>query len=272
MMAAFSRGHHRFADAAPWILDDPFALLLVGPRWRRIAENSARIFPPDLDRRTRAGIALRTRYAEDRLLTGAFTQYVLLGAGLDAFAWRRPDLLRSIRVFEVDHPASQTWKRQRVDDLGLPTNSQQTFVPVDFEHQSLADRLTDVGFEWGQATLFSWLGVTMYLTPDAVEATLRTVAGAAPGSEIAFSYGVDRTLMDDDGRRFAEILAPVVADVGETLSGGTTPGDLDRLVAGCGLRVVDHPTHHDLVGRYFVGRPDGLRPYTAEGLVTAAAP
>ena len=116
------------------------------------------------------------------------TQYVMLGAGLDSFAWRRPDLLGQLRVFEVDHPASQAWKLQRVDDLGLPTHEHHVFVAVDFEVQSLRDGLDAAGFDWSQPTMFSWLGVIVYLTMDAVESTLRTVAECRSGSEVVFEY------------------------------------------------------------------------------------
>src|SRR5215831_11505866 len=103
MFAAVARGEHRIEDARPWILDDPFALVLVGPVWEQIQAQLRAVFPERLARRTRAGVALRSRYAEDRLLRREFDQYVLLGAGLDSFGWRYPDLAGSLRVFEVDH-------------------------------------------------------------------------------------------------------------------------------------------------------------------------
>lgn len=121
MSAAVARGTHRLWDKPPWIVDDPFALILVGPGWEEFATASRALASPEIFRRGHAGVQIRSRYAEDRLLEGGYGQYVILGAGLDAFAWRRPDLRGSVRVFEVDHPATQAWKRERAATLGLPT-------------------------------------------------------------------------------------------------------------------------------------------------------
>jgi len=120
MFAAVSRGLFRLETASPWVLDDVLALVLVGPVWQQLRDQFDPLFPGPVRRESRAAVCTRSRYAEDRLAAGAFTQYVILGAGLDSFAWRRPDLLGSLTVFEVDHPASQAWKLERVRELGLP--------------------------------------------------------------------------------------------------------------------------------------------------------
>src|SRR4051794_34286827 len=138
---AVARGEHRLFDSAPWILDDAFALMLVGPEWRQIFDARAALHQERVRRDARAWVVARSRYAEDRLDEQPFTQYVVLGAGLDSFAWRRPDLLRSLRVFEVDHPATQAWKRERVANLALPTSDHHVFAPVDFETESLESGL-----------------------------------------------------------------------------------------------------------------------------------
>ncbi len=202
MMAAVARGRHRFEDEPPWVLDDPLALIMVGPKWRDMAAASKSRLLGDIDRQARASVAVRSRYAEDRLTGDTFDQYVILGAGLDTFAWRRPDLIGPRRLFEVDHPASQEWKRARAEELALPVIADHVYAPIDFEVQSLHDGLQVAGFDWNTPTLFSWLGVVPYLTIDAVEATLRTVAGCRSGSQIAFEYGVPRSSMDDLGRQF----------------------------------------------------------------------
>ena len=163
------------------MLDDPFAHLLVGPSWSALAERSGTGYPLEIQRQARAGIVVRARYAEDRLEAGDFAQYVLLGAGLDSVAWRRPDLLRRLRIVEVDHPASQAWKLERVRALGLPEDESHVFAAVDFEVQSLRDGLDAAGFDWNRPALFSWLGVTMYLTEDAIVATLATIATCHAG-------------------------------------------------------------------------------------------
>ena len=117
--------------------------------------------------------------------------------GWTPFTWRRPYLLRSLRVFEVDHPVSQDYKRERIAALGLPESDALAWAPVDFERETLRDGLTRAGFDWSRPACFSWLGVTMYLTIEAVEATLRTIAECAPGSEVVFSYGRTDEHLDD---------------------------------------------------------------------------
>jgi methyltransferase (TIGR00027 family) len=134
MSAAVARGTHRLWDEPPWIFDDPFALILVGPWWEDIAAASRAL----------------ARYPEERLLEGDYSRYVVLGAGLDSFAWRRPDVCRGVRVFEVDHPATQAWKRDRVANLALPIGGQHLFVSVDFQTEALDDCLDSAGFDWSR--------------------------------------------------------------------------------------------------------------------------
>lgn len=270
MMAAEARGTHRLRDQPPWVLDDPFAYVLIGPGWEEIAAATQSFVRPELTRQGRAGVVARCRYAEDRVVSGPFGQYVILGAGLDSFAWRRPDLVRTLRVFEVDHPPTQAWKRERAAHLGLPSHDHHVFVPVDFEVQTLRDGLDAAGFDWSQPTVFSCVGVSMYLTGDSVEATLRTVAACPSGSEVVWSYNPAPEYLDDMGREFLEAVSRRVAAVGEPLRTFLSPADAEALMARCGLKVIDHPTADDLTSRYFAGRGDGLRPYTTERLLTAA--
>ena len=135
---------------------------------------------------------------------------------------------------------------------------------------SLFRRLwSTAGFDSGQPALFSWTGVAPYLTAQAIESTLRTIAGAAAGSEVVFSYRAEESVLDDVGKEFIRIYAPLAASVGEPLQPGWPVIEIERLISRCGLKVVDHPARADLEHRYFAGRTDGLRPYTAETLVTA---
>jgi len=269
MLAAVARGMLRMEATPPWVLDDAFALVLIGPAWQDLRKLAEQLFPAQVFAETSAAICTRSRYAEDRLAAGGFTQYVILGAGLDSFAWRRPDLLRSLRVFEVDHPASQAWKLERVRDLALPLSDSQVFVPVDFEAEPLQEALRTAGFDWGQPTLFSWTGVAPYLTAQAIASTLSTIAGAAAGSEVVFSYRAEESVLDDVGREFIRIYAPLAASLGEPLQPGWPVIEIERLISRSGLKVVDHPSRADLQERYFADRNDGLRPYNAETLVTA---
>jgi methyltransferase (TIGR00027 family) len=269
MIAAVGRGMLRLEETPPWVLDDAFALVLVGPVWQELREKLASLLPSRVLREASAAVCTRSRYAEDRLAAGAFAQYVIVGAGLDSFAWRRPDLLGSLRVFEVDHPASQAWKLERARELALPISDSQMFVPVDFEAESLQHALHTAGFDWGQSALFSWTGVAPYLTAQAIESTLRTIAGAAVGSEVVFSYRAEESVLDDVGNEFIRIYTPLAASVGEPLQPGWPVIEIERLISRSGLKVIDHPSRGDLEHRYFVGRIDGLRPYNVETLVTA---
>jgi methyltransferase (TIGR00027 family) len=269
MIAAVARGHLRLEETPPWVLDDAFALVLVGPAWQELRERLVSLLPGQIIREASAAVCTRSRYAEDRLASGAFAQYVILGAGLDSFAWRRPDLVRSLRVFEVDHPATQAWKLERARDLALPLSDSQVFVPADFEAEPVQDALRTAGFDWGQPALFSWTGVAPYLTAPAIESALRAIAGTAAGSEVAFSYRAGDGELDDVGQEFIRVYAPLAASVGEPLQPGWPVTEIEPLISQCGLKVVDHPARADLEHRYFAGRTDGLRPYTVETLVTA---
>jgi methyltransferase (TIGR00027 family) len=256
-------------ETPPWVLDDTFALLLVGPAWQDLRELISSLLPAQVLAETAAAVCTRSRYAEDRLAAGGFGQYVILGAGLDSFAWRRPDLLGSLRVFEVDHPASQAWKLERVKELALPLSDSQVFVPVDFEAEPLQEALRTAGFEWGQPALFSWTGVAPYLTAPAIESTLRTIARAAAGSEVVFSYRAEDSVLDDVGKEFIRIYAPLAVSLGEPVQPGWPVIEIERLISQCGLKVVDHPARADLEQQYFADRADGLRPFNVETLVTA---
>ena len=191
MFAAVSRGLFRLETASPWVLDDVLALVLVGPVWQQLRDQFDPLFPGPVRREARAAVCTRSRYAEDRLT-----------------------------VFEVDHPASQAWKLERVRDLGLPLSASQVFVPVDFEAGPVQDVLGAAGFDWAQPAMFCWTGVAPYLTAPAIESTLHTIAAAAPGSEVVFSYRAEDAALDDVGTEYARIYTPIAASVGEPLQPG----------------------------------------------------
>jgi methyltransferase (TIGR00027 family) len=272
MAVAVLRDAHRADDAPPWILDDPYALVLVGACWRDLRSEQIETYGEAARPQQRAGVVVRSRYAEDRLGAQSFRQYVVLGAGLDSFAWRRPDLVGPIRVFEVDHPATQAWKRARIDDLGLPAKAGHVFAPIDFETETLHGGLVRAGLDWSEPSFFSWLGVTMYLTTEAIEATLRTVAMCNPGSEIVFTYLAARPFLDEVGREVADTFSKMATSAGEPFATDFSPAEAEALVQRCGLEVAEHPTRDDLARRYFSERDDGLRPYTTERLIAARVP
>jgi methyltransferase (TIGR00027 family) len=189
--AAISRAAHQLLDA-PVVFHDPIALQILGPQKIALIRAGGRQFESRLARGLRAFFAARSRFAEDELARAVqrgVRQYVILGAGLDTFAHRNPHAGLPLRVFEVDHPSTQSWKQQQLAAAGLPTPSGLTYVPVNFEDQALADPLRLAGYQADAPAFFSWLGVSMYLTPDTVMRTLQCVAGAtAAGGGIVFDY------------------------------------------------------------------------------------
>lgn len=269
LIAAVFRGRHRELHAAPWAFDDPHALALVGPKSAELWAQLCELFPAPLCDQVVASICARSRFVEDRLAGGSFDQYVLLGAGLDSFAWRRPKPLATVSVFEVDHPASQQAKRDRAAELGLLNCDRHVFAPCDFETETLARCLDAAGFDWTRPALFGWLGVTMYLTSEAIEATCRLVAQCTPGTELALSYAVAAGHVDADGERLSELFRPLAERSGEPIVSRLSPAEAEALLTRCGLRVVDHPSHEELRARYFGGRADGLRPGAAERVLAA---
>jgi methyltransferase (TIGR00027 family) len=264
---AVARGAHRSYDRPPWVLDDPYALRLVGPQWAEIQAASEAALPAVAVRQSRASVVARSRYAEDRLVCGGYRQYVILGAGLDSFAWRRADLIGRLRLFEVDRPASQARKLARIAELGLPVRDGHVFAAVDFGTESLRDGLDRAGLDWCQPAFFSWLGVVMYFTAEAIDATLHSVSGCGAASEIVLSYDAPDALLDDTAREMVQIEARLVAASGEPYTTRMSPAQAEALVEGAGLEVVEHLTPQALYDRYFAARSDGLRPSTAERLI-----
>lgn len=265
MSAAVARGMHRLRDAPPWILDDPFALPLVGDGWQAFVEQSVALSRPPYQ--ARSGVLLRARYPEDVLASGDYAQYVILGAGLDSFAWRQPDFMRDARVFEVDHPATQGWKRERMRVLALPASDRQVLVPVDFTRDTLDASLTRAGFDWSAPTLFSWVGTTMYLDLEAIAVTLRTVARCSAGSGVVLSYNPRPELLDALHREVLDDVSRLVVGMGEPLRSAFTPEEIARLATAVGLEVAEAPTYEDLERCYFTGRRDGMRLLMIERLL-----
>jgi methyltransferase (TIGR00027 family) len=273
-IAAMMRAAHLVLDNDPKIFEDSLALPLSGveneaalqERLRAIETEMARRSTPEFAqaflRDNRAGTSLRQRYTEDELgkaVERGVVQYVILGAGLDSFAYRRPDLVGVLQVFEVDHPATQQWKRARLQELHLTPPSNLTFIPLNFEQQTLADGLRAGGHRAGLPTFFSWLGVTNFLTEVAVFETLRYVASLAPGSEIVFEYGIVDSLLDGENRQLVAVLKALVAARGEPVLSLFEPVTLAARVKELGFAQVWDFGPKEATVRYFAGRTDGLR-------------
>jgi methyltransferase (TIGR00027 family) len=204
----------------------------------------------------------RSRFVEDELqarVERGVRQYILLGAGLDTFAYRNPYESLGLCVFEVDHPATQAWKRQVLADAGLTPPPALTFAPLDFEHDTLAAGLQRAGFRGGEPALFAWMGVVPYLTLDAITATLRYIAGLAPTTSVVFDYGEPPSAFSPVHRAMFERAAQRVAALGEPWITFFAPADLDHLLRELGFSDVLDLDPDAINRRYFDGRRDGLR-------------
>ncbi|HEY4339049.1 MAG TPA: SAM-dependent methyltransferase [Steroidobacteraceae bacterium] len=215
---AMSRAAHQIFDL-PRVFEDPAALTILGPKITGGIRAAERRFNSRYARHLRAFLVARSRLAEEALaeaVSRGVRQYVLLGAGLDTFAYRNPHAAAGLRVFEVDHPATQEWKRQMVSHARLKSQGSLVYVPVNFERELLADRLLANGFRRDEPAFFSWLGVTMYLTADAIRETLRFVAQPMVGrSGIVFDYLAVPPRWDFARRWGLKVLMRRVAAAGE---------------------------------------------------------
>ena len=260
MLSAAARALHR-EEPQPWVLDDRLALLLAGEAGTSMLSLVRRRLSSEELVAFSRWVCVRSRFTEDqvqRALAQGVRQYVILGAGLDSFAYRRSDLLDRLRVFEVDHPASQEWKRQQLKRISIQPPQNLVFADVDFETQSLVDRLIASGFDAGSRAVFSWLGVTMYLTTDAIKTTLRAVASCARDSVIVATYNQPLVALDDLSRRVTGALAAAVGDAGEPFVSLFTPDEAQQLFRQEGFRNTQDYGPEDARRDYFQGRPDVL--------------
>ena len=255
------RAAHQLLDR-PLVFEDPLAVRIVGGK---VDTDES-----PMSRALRAFMAVRNRFAEDRLenaMDRGVEQYVLLGAGLDTFAYRHPG---AIRVFEVDHPATQDWKRELLVRAGIAPPDTTAFVAVDFEHDDLARRLAESGFDLREPAFFSWLGVTPYLTREAFDETLRFLASTARESEVAFDWCVELSMLSGAERRVVEALAARVASVGEPFRLFFRPEDLEASLRSAGFDDIETLGRDEINARYFADRSDGLRVTAAAARLTCA--
>jgi len=198
------------------------------------------------------------------------TQYVILGAGLDTFAQRRPEVAARLLVFEVDQPGPQAWKRQRLIELGFGVPAWLRLVPVDFEAGgSWREQLAAAGFDAGQPAVVVSTGVSMYLSKDANLATLRQIAGLAPGSTLAMTFLLPAELLDDDDRAGFRMAESGARAAGTPFISFYTPDEMLALAREAGFKDAGHVAGTWLAERYFAGRTDGLRPSSGEDLLVA---
>jgi methyltransferase (TIGR00027 family) len=252
---AIRRAAHQLIDY-PRVLDDPIAVRLLGPGFVRDMERAMHPVARDF----RAFMAARSRYVEDQLanaVANGVTQYVVLGAGLDTFAYRNP--FAALQVFEVDFPATQEWKRSMLHDAGIDVPESLTFVPLDFEHRGLAEGLVEAGFSDRAAAFFCWLGVVPYLTLDAFRATLHVVSRLPARSGISFDYAFAPETLSPKRRLIFDALSARVAAAGEPFKLFFAPEQMDSELQGAGFRNIEQKDSGQLNELYFRDRSDGLK-------------
>jgi methyltransferase (TIGR00027 family) len=261
LRVALRRAAHQLYDAHPLVLSDPIAVPILGPHGEEVTrtparnpEHKARPFSVSL----RAWLVARSRYAEDQLahaVACGVTQYVLLGAGLDTFAYRNPH--SNLRVFEVDHPATQQWKRELLAGTALQTPDNLTYAPVDFEMQSLPEQLLAAGYNPELPAFFAWLGVVPYLTLDAFRATLGFIAAQRAGSGVVFDYGQPRHVLSWNEQLAHDSLAARVQLAGEPFRLFLTPAEAAAELGA--FHSVEDLGAAEINARYFSNRTDNLK-------------
>lgn len=255
--AAMHRAAHQLYDK-PLVLSDPLALDILGPQ--AAASLRADVPATRSQHSLRAYVVARSRYAEDMLteaVSAGTGQYVVLGAGLDTFACRNPFADR-LRIFEVDHPATQAWKRARLAEAGIRPPAGLEFAPVDFERETLAQGLARAGFAADRPAFASLLGVVMYLSRAAAMQTFRSVASWPRGSRLVLDYGLPDAALPADERRTRAQLASRVAAIGEPFVNWYQPEDLAAELRSAGFGFTRNLGPQDINGRYFEGRSDAL--------------
>ncbi|MGH9490399.1 MAG: class I SAM-dependent methyltransferase [Terriglobales bacterium] len=266
---ALWRALHLELDAPPPVFTDHIGLQLAAPDsdWRR---------RPDMDpagtRRFRAAIVARARYIEDCVRERAgqgLSQYVLLGAGLDTFAQRNPDMGGRLRVFELDRPGPQAWKRQRLTELGYGVPDWLRLVAADFDQDSWWQRLLAAGFDAQLPAFVAATGVSMYLRPPAIGALLREARRLAPGSALAMTFLLPLEMADPEDQAAYQAARRGARVSGTPFLSFFTPDDMLALAQAAGFRNVEYVSAADLAARYFAARADDFRPSTGEAILLA---
>ena len=267
---ALWRALHVQVDAPPHVLEDEIGLKLVAPGegWRQRPD-----MDPQATRLFRPSIVARARFIEDLVeqqSVAGVSQYVILGAGLDTFAQRRPDIASGLQVFEVDRPGPQAWKRQRLMEVGFGIPGWLRFVPVDFEAgDSWWERLKAADFKSERKAVVASSGVSMYLTKDAIMAMLRQIAGLAAGSTLAMTYILPMELAKPEERPGREAAEKGARASGTPFLSFFSPSETLTLAREAGFKEARNVRADELTQRYFAHRSDGLRPSTSEAILVA---
>jgi methyltransferase (TIGR00027 family) len=255
---AMHRAAHQLLDN-PRVFEDPIAIAILGEEAARLKSQLDR-FDTAGARHIRAFVTARSRYAEDELtlaIARGATQYVILGAGLDTYAYRSTH--SRLRVFEVDYPASQVWKRTQLETAGIGIPSSLAFVPANFEEQTLCSALQSSGFQRDKVSFFSWLGVTPYLTATSALATLAFIGSLPAGNGVVFDYAIERSSLNSEEQLAMDALASRVARAGEPFRLFLDPRALERMLRAAGFSEVEDLGPAEIDARFLADRTVGLR-------------
>jgi len=274
LMVAMLRARHFLHEPEPKILHDSLAGLLSGaPSAEQVSGYLGRIhgaFSAMSDKKTAKrfisqlehSVCIRARLVEEELAAAkarGATQFVVLGAGLDSTAYRATELLSGMKVFEVDHPDSQSWKKDCLDNGGVTIPSNVSFVPFDFENTTLDAALTAGGVNKSKVTVFSWLGVQMYLTDEAVKATLEVMGGFAPGSSLIMDFvSPSYETATYEQKNSVDDLRKVVAGMREPFRSEYMPELLAERFSGAGFSASEFPSIGEIADRFLDGDLDRL--------------
>lgn len=266
---ALWRALHVLIDPPPHVLTDEIGEKLVGEKdWRQRQDMG-----PDFSKSMRASVVGRARFIEDlveeRLKQGV-TQYVILGAGLDTFAQRRPEVASRIQIFEIDQPETQAWKQKRLRETGYSLPDWLHFVPVDFEAgQSWWEQLVASGFDAQKPAIVVSTGVSMYLTRETNFATLQQLAKLAPGSAFAMTFMLSLDLLEGQEKAIMEFVMKRAAESGTPFLSLFSPDDIVALAKQAGFKNAQYVSAKDIYQRYFAQRSDGLNAGNAEAFLVA---
>jgi methyltransferase (TIGR00027 family) len=261
LRVAILRGAHQLLDE-PIVFEDPVALPILGKALEAQVRDDPFQYNDPLSRGLRAALVVRSRAAEDELaraVQAGVKQYVVLGAGLDTFAYRNVHTAQGLMVYEVDHPSTQVWKQRQLAEAGIRVPDSMRFVPVDFERDSLGERLAASGLRMDQPTCFSWLGVTVYLEREAVINTLRFVAGMPAGSSVTFDYRAPPATLNPIERVIDDYLRRIITEEGEPWKCHFDPMQFQAELNALGFTSIKSLDAADLNARYLARRKDGLR-------------
>jgi methyltransferase (TIGR00027 family) len=266
---ALWRALHLKVDSEPYLIEDEIGLRLIAPseQWQQRPD-----MHPTFTKRLRASILARARFIDDLLIEQSnqgVHQYIILGAGLDSFAQRRPDIASKIQIYEIDQPDTQIWKQKRLMELGFGIPKWLHFVPVNFETSSWWEELLKAGFDSHKPALITCTGVTLYLTKEAIEAMLAQITKLAPGSKLAITFYLPLELMDEEDKALQLIAEKGAKAAGTPFISFFTPEQLLKLAHETGLKNIETVSSSNLAQRYFSNRTDHLSPATGEDFLIA---